>query len=164
MIQNFHFQRTWRGVGLAALLASLSVAAQPPTAPFPTVDSVTQRIRDKDRQQILLAELAAEQQALAEAQQRVAVLRTSPQPGDQLTATQASVVTHRHNIDAINSELARLPVSRRTKNFSIKAEPVILRRSDSEISPTVEPPSVPATPAAPWWDVYARHRTPRPRR
>lgn len=164
MMQKSHIRRIWRGVGLTALLASLAVAAQPPTAPFPVVDSTTQRVRDQDRQRILLAELAAEQHALAEAQRRGAVLRASSPPGNQLTGAQASVVTHQRNIAAIHSELARLLASRRTENFSVKAEPVILRRSDSEISPTVAPPAAPATPAAPWWDVYARDRAPRPRR
>lgn len=160
-IPGYHLRRRWRGAGLAALLASFSVAAQPPTAPFPAVDSATQKARDKDRQRILLAELAAEQQALAEAQQRLAALQASPPPGDQLGAAQASVVTHRRNIEAINSELTRLPGFRRAEQIGAKAKPVLLHREEGATQPTVESPFAPVVPAAPWWDVYARHRAPR---
>lgn len=92
-------------------------AAQPSSSSaFPSVPPSTQRARDADRRQILEAELAAEQRALAEAQAALIEqesIRTGDERNfqrvlDRLQPFKDKVELHQRNIEALQREMRNL--------------------------------------------------------
>lgn len=88
-------------------------ARDPKTEAFPKVDGNTQRKRDDERRRILESELAAEQQSLDEAKQKLAAqesVRSGNESNyqrylDRVQPYRDTVDNHERNIDAIRREL-----------------------------------------------------------
>lgn len=120
-----HFLRI--GIGIAGMTCALGTQATPA---FPTIAQATQQARDGERRDILDAELASEQAALA-------MLRATN--ADAPSAEQQATL-HRHveNIAALQRELARLGAA--PLRLAVRA---------------VAMPAA-APPPAPFWDVYRR--------
>lgn len=86
----------------------------PAPANFPSVDSDTQKQRDRGRRRILETELAAEERLLADAKRalaegeigRVGEDRTNPLHADRLRKLKETVGLHEQNVAALKRELA----------------------------------------------------------
>jgi hypothetical protein len=85
-------------------------------AGFPKVDEDTQKVRDDDRRRILEAELSAERQNLEQARKDLAeqeAIRLGSEHNyqkflDRIEPFKNKVALHERNIEAIESELAKL--------------------------------------------------------
>lgn len=76
---------------------------------FPRVSVEQQKARDGGRREILEKELADEQQALDEAQKRLATVSSAKAPGDSArNGAQLTVDLHQRNVDAIRREISNL--------------------------------------------------------
>jgi hypothetical protein len=83
-------------------------------ANFPSVDSETQKQRDKSRRRILETELTAEERLLADAKRALAEGeigrssddRSSPQYSERLRKLKETVSLHEQNVAALKRELA----------------------------------------------------------
>lgn len=76
---------------------------------FPRVSVEQQKARDGGRREILEKELADEQQALDEAQKRLASVSSAKAPGDSArNGAQLTVDLHQRNVDAIRREISNL--------------------------------------------------------
>ena len=71
---------------------------------FPKVDSNTQKIRDNTRRQILLDELATEENLLSEARMNL----LSPQSDNRMQALKEDVSLHNKNVSALKTELSKI--------------------------------------------------------
>lgn len=96
--------------------AATATPQTPSAGGFPNVPADTQRARDADRRQILEAELATEERALAEAQAALAEqesIRTGDERNfqrvlDRLQPFKDKVELHQRNVEALRREMRTL--------------------------------------------------------
>lgn len=158
-------------IGSLFALALLGTASPAPAADM-RVTPARQAERDGLRRQILTQELAAEEQALAGAEQRLAERTAANDPQGVREAEDARHI-HARNLDALRAEIGRtaptlMPAALR-RSVSAKAgteskspmaatgsESDRLRRraSRSKSAPTKETAATPSQGSLRWWDVY----------
>ena len=76
----------------------------PSPSNFPKVDSNTQKIRDNTRRQILLDELATEENLLSEARRNL----STPKSDEKIQVLKEDVSLHDKNVSALKTELSKI--------------------------------------------------------